>query len=152
MLLAQPPSVCPSLARAAEAECSTPDSGGSVEAARASVLSNPGCCLPLLPRALHPPAAAREPGKEPGVRREWREGRAEARPVGGGLTGRGPARIGPGFGAPGCAWAALLGAEPTGRRRPERPSRLGLSWEPRPSRGGEVGLVRCPSWHREKGH
>lgn len=54
------PRLSSSLARGGEAECSTPDSGGSVGAARAAVLSTPGLRpCPRRARASAPPAAAR---------------------------------------------------------------------------------------------
>lgn len=61
------PRLSSSLARGGEAECSTPDSGGSVGAARAAVLSTPGrrpC--PRRARGLGAPGCYSRPAQEPG--------------------------------------------------------------------------------------
>lgn len=154
MLLPRLPS---SLARDGEAECSTPDSGGSVGAARAAVLSPRSPPCPGRARGLGAPGSARvRPGSQ--VRtRPGREGGERGRPVRSRVAGPRPSGVGPGAwpacGAP-AGTSPRAGAHPGGGGG--RNGRAPTDSAPAPDLGrdrerlGKFGPVPRRSWRREE--
>jgi hypothetical protein len=143
------PCVSSSLAPRGEAECSTPDSGGSVGAARAAVPTPAAAVAVLVARGFGVPAAARaRPGSQVGVRRAAAAGEREggereegARPAAlasrPGARGRGRA----GASAPGATAKCSSGksrrfrGEVGARKSGAQPGRPGLGGCVTPARG-----------------
>lgn len=159
------PRLSSSLARDGEAECSTPDSGGSVGAARAAVLSPSRLrSCPRRARGLCAPGCfsrpAREPGKGPAGGRGGRGcGGRPAALASPDISGPRPSRgRGPG-GRPACrshtgssvpelgpARAAAAGASFPGSHGLGARPQLRLGHE----RLGKFGPVPRRSWHQKK--